>query len=315
MLDAGMRHRLPPGNRWRQRSGVRVLITVALAGLLGLGVVALGSAGSFSGTLLAGVQPAGQAAGSTAALAPQDVSAPAPAPPAPSGVIWQANPALGAAANFAGLETIPGSITIANDPQGRYGPSFRYETGPNHGVKSRAESRGMRLPDGTVYMLDSTKLGNVYYLGWRALWNPMPITRGSWIAFFQLHMDGPGPSSGGGPFALRTLGDGMLHFQLVTPKGGSTHIWSAPLSLNTWNTFVIGFRLSKSAATGWVEFWYNGVQQRFINGSMQYPAATLINSWVNTKWGVYRSGSNRGGTADAYMNHATLGRSYSDVIP
>ncbi len=280
MLGFRMRDRLP--------------VIGAGAALLGLGLIALAPVASASGAPVAAAQTA--------------------APP-PSGVIWQANPALGAAANFAGLETAPGSITVTGDPQGRFGPSFRYETGPNHGVKSRAESRGMRLPGGSVYMLDGSKVGQTFFLGWRALWNPMPITRGSWIAFFQLHMDGPGPSSGGGPIAFRTLGDGQLHFQLVSPGGGSTHIWSAPLSLNTWNTFVLGFRLSKSAAVGWVEFWYNGVQQRFINGSMQYPAATLIDSWVNTKWGVYRSGSNHGGAAVAYMNHATLGRSYADVIP
>ncbi len=265
--------------------GSRLLSTAVVAVLLGLGVVA--------------VSPAQGLAAS----------------PAPSGVIWQADPALGAAANFAGLETAPGSITVANDPQGRFGPSFRYQTMQNHGVKSRAESRGMRLPNGSVYTLGTAVEGQTFFLGWRALWNPMPITRGAWIAFFQLHMDGAGSSSGGGPIALRTLGDGQLHFQLVTPRGGSTHIWSAPLSLNTWNTFVIGFRLSRTSSIGWVEFWYNGVQQRFTNGAMQYPAATLINSFVNTKWGVYRSGANHGGVAVAYMNHATLGRSYADVAP
>lgn len=236
------------------------------------------------------------------------------APPS-SGLIWQEDPSLGPAANFWGLETKPGTITTSTDPQGIYGPSIRYMTGPNGGVKSRAESRGIRLPDGTVYTLDSSKDGQVFYLGWRALWNPMPVTPGSWIAFYQLHMDGPGPSTGGGPIALRTLGDGMLHFQLVSANGGWTHIWSAPLRLNTWQTFVIGFKLSANPSQGWVEFWYNGVQQTFTNGSTQYPGQTRLDSWVNIKWGVYRSGSNKGGEADAYLNHARFGTSYADVAP
>lgn len=234
-------------------------------------------------------------------------------PPGPD-VIWQENPALGAAPNFAGLETKPGSITVANDPLGQFGPSIRYETWDNGGVKSRAESRALRLPDGTVYTLDSSHEGQTFYLGWRALWDPMPTTPGSWIAFFQLHIGGAGFNGGAGPIAFRTLGDGQLHFQLIQPNGSSTHIWSTPLPIGTWNSFVLGFRLSRSGTVGWVELWYNGVQQTFINGSTQYPGITLWDGYVNPKWGVYRAGTNHG-DAVAYLNHATFGTSYAAVAP
>jgi Polysaccharide lyase len=240
---------------------------------------------------------------------------PSASPVAPGTVLWRADTALGPRA-FEGVETAPGTVTVVNDPQGRYGSSFRYETWQNpDGSKARCESRGMREPNGSVFPLDSAHVGQTFYLGWRALWSPLPTQTGAWIALFQMHVDGVG--AGGlnvGPFVLRTLGDGQLHFQLISPDGSDRHIWNAPLPVNTWNSFVIGFRLSRGS-DGWVQFWYDGVPQRFTNGATTYPAATLWGTHDNVKWGIYRSGANHTGNAVAYLNHAELGTSYAAVAP
>jgi hypothetical protein len=235
------------------------------------------------------------------------------AAPARAAALWEADPSRGTSV-FEGVEKAPGSITVADDPKGKYGASFRYETWDNaDGTKERCESRGMRRPDGGVLSLDSSQEGKTFYVGWRALWNPMPTSSGRWIALYQLHISGQ--SSGqpsAGPFVLRTLGDGQLHFQLTSPDGGDRHIWNAPLSLNAWHSFVIGFKLSRS--DGWVSFWYDGVPQKFTDGSTKYAAATLWGDHVNNKWGVYRSGPNSG-HAVAYLNHARLGTTYDAVAP
>ena len=63
-----------------------------------------------------------------------------------------------------------------------------------------------------------------------------------------------------------------------------------------------------------MEFWYNGVQQKFTNGSTRYTGATLWGDHVNNKWGVYRSGPNTG-HAVAYLNQARLGSTYDSVAP
>jgi hypothetical protein len=249
---------------------------------------------------------------STSALSTSALSTGTAAPRA--GLIWSGDPTRGTSA-FEGVEEAPGTVTEVQDPTGHYGLSYKFETNTNKGVKSRCESRGLRLPDGSVYTLDDSKVGQTFYVGWRALWNPMPDKTGAWVALYQLHLDGsPTDGAGAGPFVLRTLGDGMLHFQLEQPGGSWTHIWNAPLKLDTWNTFVIGFRLSRSASVGWVQFWYNGVQQKFTNGATQYPAITLMGNHVNNKWGVYRSGVNTG-VADAYLNSAKFGTTYQSVAP
>jgi hypothetical protein len=130
-----------------------------------------------------------------------------------------------------------------------------------------------------------------------------------------LHVSGV---SGGqvnvGPFVLRTLGDRRLYFQHISSNGSDRHIWSTGLVVGRWQSFVIGFRLSRSERDGWVSFWYNGQAQRFTNNSFQFPGATLWGTHVNTKWGIYRSGGNNG-TGVAYLNSARLGTSLADVMP
>jgi hypothetical protein len=222
-------------------------------------------------------------------------------------VLWTADPAKGTGV-FQGLERAPGTITVAGDPQGRFGPSFRYDIFDNPSTKERCESRGM-----TGVNLGSAQEGQVFYFGWRSLWQPLPIAKGRWTALWQLHVSGVG--AGGlnvGPFVLRTLGDGQLQFQHISPDGSDRAIWKTPLPIGSWNSFVVGFKLSRDNRVGWVSFWYNGQPQRLANGAFQYPGATLWGTHVNVKWGIYRSHGNNGhGTA--YLNHARLGTSYADV--
>src|SRR2546430_4177452 len=199
---------------------------------------------------------------------------------AASAVLWSANTNRSPQQNFPELQTLPGKITVANDPLGRYGPSFRYETWQNpNGSKARCESTGLLQPNGQPLLLDNSRVGQTLYLGWRTLWDPMPTQKGAWLSLFQLHIEGaPARQPQAGPLVLRTLGDGILHLQLTRPNGSSTDIWTAPLSLNKWHTFVIGFKLSRTASGasgGWVSFWYEGKQQKLSNGSTTYPAATL----------------------------------------
>ncbi len=227
------------------------------------------------------------------------------------GLLWVGDPARGTRV-FDGLERAPGTITVANDPLSRFGRSFRYETWDNpDGSKERCESRGLRRPDGSVIRIGAGQLGQTFYLGWRALWAPMPTTRGRWISFWQLHWSGAGP--GGGPMTIRTLGDGMLHVQYVSPDGRTDrNIWSTPLRTGVWHSFVVGIRLSRSSSDGFIEFWYDGQRQRFVNGTDHFMAALFKGDHVNYKWGVYRSGPNRGHAVE-YVNNARLGTSFADV--
>src|SRR4030081_1122289 len=161
----------------------------------------------------------------TAALAPAALArAAANADVAPQSLLWDGSPSRGTSV-FDGLETDPGNITVANDPQGSFGQCFRYETFDWANGKERCESRGLRNPDGSVLRINSSFQGRTLYMGWRALWNVNPNNR--WIAVHQLHVSGvSSPEVNVGPFVLRTLGDGKLYFQHISPTGPDRHIWS-----------------------------------------------------------------------------------------
>ena len=211
-------------------------------------------------------------------------------PAAPPGLLWEGVAAKGTSV-FQALEKAPGSITVANDPTGRFGPSFRYETWDNGGAKA--------------------KLGQTFYVGWKAYWD-VNIARGRWTSFWQLHWSGAGP--GGGPMTIRTLGDGRLYVQFVAAnRSFDRNIWSTAFPNRQWNTFVIAFHLARDGS-GFVQFWFNGVQQKFINGSTTYPGPVFKGNQVNLKWGVYRSGGNKGHGVE-FVNDPKLGTTLDSVRP
>ncbi|HZR28237.1 MAG TPA: heparin lyase I family protein [Terriglobales bacterium] len=227
-------------------------------------------------------------------------------PNAHAQVLWTSAPA--SLNVFEGLETAPGTISLAADPKGVNGTVYKYSTfdDPSFG-KERAESRGTKG--------FRPALGGTYFIGWREMWNPMP-TNGAWVAFWQMH--GYGPTGQGAPLVLRAInGDGNLYMQ-NNVNGTNVNFWKTKLVLNKWNTYVVHVHLATNN-TGWVELWYNGVPQVFINGKTRFNCPTVDakpGSFVLFKWGVYRSGSVNGkGPASTYMSGAKIGNTYADVNP
>jgi hypothetical protein len=52
--------------------------------------------------------------------------------------------------------------------------------------------------------------------------------------------------------------------------------------------------------------------QRFTNGSTRWTGPTFKGTHVNNKWGVYRSGPNKGRAVN-WVNHPRLGTTYDSV--
>src|SRR5262249_15468612 len=100
------------------------------------------------------------------------------APSARAALFWQADTNPGTAV-FEPLNLAPGTITVAPDPLGQYGNVYKFflpDTNSAFG-KERCESSGTENPSGYFRVSYNTD----YYIGWRAMWNPMPIN-GSWVA-------------------------------------------------------------------------------------------------------------------------------------
>jgi hypothetical protein len=227
-------------------------------------------------------------------------------------VLWSADTSRGTAV-FSSLEKSPGNITVTNDPLGSFGQVYRYDTWDDSAYsKERCESKGTVTPSGAFHL----QLNTEYYIGWREMWNPMPIDPG-WVALFQMH--GYGPSGQGAPLVLRcTNGDGTVGLQ-NNVNGTNIDFWKTPFRTGIWNNFVLHLFLSTDATKGWVELWYNGVRQTFTDGSTRFICPLWDEkpgSSVELKWGVYRSGAMNGkGNASTFLSGAKIGTTFADVDP
>ena len=230
-------------------------------------------------------------------------------PSAHAQVLWHGNAAQGTSV-FEGLEEAPGTIVVTADPLGQHGQVFRYNTFdvPSITKKERCESRGTKG--------FRPALGGTYFIGWREMWNPMPI-KGPWVAVWQMH--GYGPAGQGAPLVLRVQNGSPNLLMQNGVNGQDVNFWSTPLRLGVWNTFVVEVHLGKTASTGWVQLWYNGIPQIFINGKTRYNAPlwdSKPGSFVLFKWGVYRSaGLNGEGLASTYLSDPKIGLTFADVNP
>jgi hypothetical protein len=232
-------------------------------------------------------------------------------------VFWLADTNRGLSV-FAGLNLAPGTVTVALDPLGQQGNVYKFflpDTNSAFG-KERCESSGTETPTGEFRPAYNTD----YYIGWRAMWNPMPINPG-WVALFQMH--GYGVTGQGAPLVLRCVnGDGNLYMQ-NNANGIDVNFWHTTFKTNVWQTFVIHTFLSTNWNEGYTEIWYNGVLQTNINGTTRWYGPTWDNvdgvwqdSYNKLKWGCYRSGAMDGkGDATAYMSNAKVGSTYADVDP
>jgi len=235
--------------------------------------------------------------------------------PARATLIWTADTSRGTSV-FENLDIgeTGGTIKVVTDPLGQFGSVYQYylPDEPSGFGKERTESKGTVTPSGDYQLQNNTD----YYIGWRAMWNPMPINPG-WVALWQLH--GYGPSGQPAPLVLRCInGDGNISMQNGV-SGGSDDFWHVPFKAGVWQTFVVHVNISASASVGYVELWYNGVQQTLAGGVTRMYCQTLdptSGSYDAVKWGVYRSGAMDGkGSADAYMSNAKVGTTYADVDP
>lgn len=152
---------------------------------------------------------------------------------------------------------------------------------------------------------------DVFYLGWRCKLSMAGTTKT--YAIFQWKSYPTDVVNH--PVMLRTL-DGKFVLEHYNPDGAGgrtkTVLWEAPIVTNSWVTFVVNIKASTSN-TGYVKFWYNGVQQTFKTGSNTFVCTTLTSDYCDPKWGVY----NDAGVAEVtnYVDDLKIATTYSEAAP
>ena len=208
-------------------------------------------------------------------------------------VIWTADPAQGVGNFGNGNCVAPGRITAASDPVKGAVIRFTKPAGDK-----RCEGHGIKV-GGRKYNFQNN---STYYFGWsmRLSSNVDNNANFQWKSYGHFIQNFP--------LVLKVLG-GKLTLLNRQPGNKNYYPWSRPLAANTWVTIALGIHTSDALTGGWVELYFNGVQQTFSNGQTRWPCRT----WDGTndpKWGVY------GATGRAVTNDVAglkAGTSYADV--
>ena len=132
--------------------------------------------------------------------------------------------------------------------------------------------------------------GSDIYIGWTSkIYIPLSLKT---EAIFQWKAYPTSKAKANHPLMLRTI-SGQLQLQHFDENHTATVPWSIPLVSGTWQQFVIRMKVSEDASIGFVELWYNGVQQTFTNGSKRLKCRTLDSDYCDPKWGVYGGDSSK----------------------
>jgi hypothetical protein len=188
----------------------------------------------------------------------------------------------------------PGSVTPAFDAT--FGTVWNYSkpTGSN-----RCENHGIRV-GGSRFVFQENQ---TYYLGWRSTLTSTVNNNASfqWKSYGQHIQNYP---------VLLKMINGQLSLMYRAPGESCCRtIWSAPISAGQWNSHVLGLHLSSVATDGWIEFWFNGVQQTLNGGVLRYPGRTLDD--INEpKWGIYGASATE---MHNYVHGVKVGTTYADV--
>lgn len=220
-----------------------------------------------------------------------------PAPPSGVGsLIWAGKPSAGQS-QFALLDCDkPGSLTIENDLQ--FGPIWVFNKPAGD---KRCETHGIALNKSKYKFADN----ETYYIGW---WSKVSSTANN-NADFQWKSYGNGMTQDY-PFVISAANGHASMFQRQPGSNGQT-IWTSPtpLTADTWNHYIIGIHTSDALTGGWIQLWYDGKPQTFINGATEYACRTWDVS-NDPKWGEY------GAQATAVTNYVyapKVGTSYTSV--
>ena len=155
-------------------------------------------------------------------------------------------------------------------------------------------------------------IGQTYYIGWRTKLG-LPTTA-NLNAIFQWKAYGT-PMLQNYPITIAP-GSGNLNLNQYNPSGagGHTFLWSTPLVTNVWNQHVLVISVSDQDYGGYIEYWYNGVQQTLntVSGTTnRFYCRTFDGTSVDPKWGAY--GGDIYAVSD-YVAGLKIGTTYADVV-
>ena len=218
-------------------------------------------------------------------------------------------------------------LAIVDDPTGQFGKVYRARLTPSEieGGFKRAEFSQALLGDGRTKLRladEDAPEGSPrdVWFGWRSLFGS-DIVADSDHPNDGNYMQLKGDSSCGGPAVGLTIKYGRLTLRSELHLEERDHAaWNGPQMSDlagSWHTLVLHVELSKDAAVGYLEFWFDGRQQTMSNGEsrIHFPTVCPNDTYVYPKLGVYGMDSAIGAGPQHWFESPRLGTSYESVVP
>jgi len=283
----------------------------------------------------AGVSAVGQTASQTWTVAapaptPPVTTPPVGTPPAPgAGSIWNGDLSTGTTSQFGYVQGCPAGgvapqgVSVVNNP---VRPGYAYSSkftvsdqsvtancpilgSPGH-PNAVLQSPGLFAPGDNDYIGFSTMFPSTFPSNVCTPWVKM-----CWMQVMEIYGQ---PYAGVTPVGLYVVGN-----KLVLEAFGAT-IWTSPTNIvkGAWEDTELHVNFSTSATVGYVELWYNGVQQTLANGTTRNYEATMQagNNWDGTHanrlyLSQYRGPNPAMGSVTLYHSAAKVGQTFLQAAP
>jgi hypothetical protein len=190
---------------------------------------------------------------------------------AQAAVIWTGDASAGTAVFGNNNCDRPGSVIVVTDPA--QGKVWRFNK-PKGDL--RCEEHGIAVK-GKRYTFTNNA---TYYFNWSMNLSNLADNN----ANFQWKSYGSHFTQNF-PIVIKMRG-GKLTLMNRQPNNQTFYPWAAAIKVNTWHRIVLGIHTSDALKGGWVEFYFDGVQQRFTDGTTRWAARTW-DTRNEPKWGVY----------------------------
>jgi MYXO-CTERM domain-containing protein len=218
------------------------------------------------------------------------------AAPARATVLWDGDASKGVGV-FKGLECKQGMVTVENDVA--FGPVWKFFF-PNGDTRCEVRgSKGYEIQQNTDI-----------YVGWRVKYN---VALGSLRYVFQMKGYPPPALQSNHPVVFATEQNNLVLINYDLQDKRHT-IWQSAITRDQWLTVVLHMYMSKDPKVGFIEFWFNGVKQKFLDGSEKIGANTFDAGITDVKWGIYRGGQGAGDCIE-HLGSPKIGTIYEDVAP
>lgn len=232
---------------------------------------------------------------------PKVVPAPASAPVPPPGQLIFASTFDGSFQPWYNVQSLAARATISTAHPFAGSGAGRFEVQPGdvepQTGDARSEVSGPDFSEGQdIYVRDEIRVPNGNTFG------------SAWELINQLHEDDWGGSPG-----IATFLDPNRQIRFGAGDGNPRY-WQGPqLEPERWYTLVYRVYLSQDPNQGFVEVWFDGVQQVLLNGSTRMYGETIQTSHAYLKAGIYRSESSTGVSLIEHDN-IVVGTSYGIVM-